>query len=91
MVITLRAQPCPGRVPFIVGVLNCLRSGPQETVEPSISAPRRLDETACYEAAKKPRGCGFASASTNASEFLRRPFIAFCSAIGQAGVLLPSY
>ena len=51
--MTLRAQPCPGRVPFIVGGLNCLSSGPQETVEPSIWAPRRLDETTGYEQPQK--------------------------------------
>ena len=62
MGITLRAQPCPGRVPFIVGGLNCLRSGPQETVEPSISAPRRLKETTTLEQPQKIGGCGFASA-----------------------------
>ena len=32
------AQPCPGRATFIVGGLNCLRSGPQETVVTSLSA-----------------------------------------------------
>ena len=44
------AQPCPGRVPFIVGGGRSLRSGPQE---PTVCAPRSLDETTGYEQPQK--------------------------------------
>ena len=57
--MTLRAQPCPGRVPFIVGGVRSSRSGPQETVEPTVCAPRRLDETTDYERPQKDKRLRF--------------------------------